>query len=288
MKDRRLIFIYGFLSIVMLLFPIFNLFSFVTLILLYKNSNSKVYNIFCVMVLGLFLGFFSDYSPIIPIIISYIAIKSTESGRKFYETVFIMAVIMAILLTTFFMIIRLNTEYYNRLLDAIKLNIESMNIGNNSMELFDFEKNLNIISDYYPSVAFATSYIISFIGYAFIRKKAENRIDGNDYISPIDYKFLLVLIVLGFIFNISSESVESGLNNAILSVYTNFIICLCSMLFVQGFAVINVKLKKRVGLVSANLISILSIFFVLSYIGYFVYGLNNSIVRGLNNGKKIS
>ena len=70
MEDRKFV-IYYFLSMVMVIFPIINLLSFVPMVILYKKSNFRIYllsvgmySIFALMILGSFTAF-------IPVIISY-------------------------------------------------------------------------------------------------------------------------------------------------------------------------------------------------------------------------
>ena len=73
MQDRK-IFLYYFLAVGMILFPIFNLLSFVPMVILYKKSDFKTYILSAGMFTVLALLVLGNVSSLIPVLISFVVI----------------------------------------------------------------------------------------------------------------------------------------------------------------------------------------------------------------------
>ena len=85
MQDRK-VFLYYFLAVGMILFPILNLLSFVPMVILYKKSNFRTYVLFSGLFFVLSLFVLGNFTSLIPIFISFIMIKGMDANKDGYVT----------------------------------------------------------------------------------------------------------------------------------------------------------------------------------------------------------
>ncbi|WP_313961196.1 hypothetical protein [uncultured Parvimonas sp.] len=285
MQDKK-VFLYYFLAIGMVLFPILNLLSFVPMVILYKKSNLRMYILSAGMYSILSIVILGNFTALIPVIISFIFIKGMDKGVDGYKIMFGSAIAMAMLLVSDFMLLELNSNAYEaflktmaELLDNFKNYKEILRIG--SVEAF-----VETMKTIYPAISFGISFVFCSLGYSFLSKKIYklNR-DSDDMIMIYSSKFPLFGICISLaIFFASIFGIEKYYK--VFLITYNLMLMFIEIMIVQGFIKFNVFLKSKYSAILANSISIISIFFAIVYLGYFIYGIYSSIKRGMKWERK--
>ena len=251
MEDRKFI-IYYFLSMVMIIFPIINLLSFVPMVILYKKSNFRIYllsvgmySIFALMILGSFTAF-------IPVIISFIMIKGLDSGIDGYKIMLGSAVAMAMLLVSDFILLELNANSYETFVKYLGEFLENFKSYKEVLSIGSVESFIEAMKKIYPAISFGMSYVFCALGYSFLSKKIYklNRY-SDDYVIAYSSKYLTFITIISIVI----------------------------FMVVQGFIKFNTFLKSRNSIFLSNLISCISIIFTFLYLLYFIYGIVCTIRR---------
>lgn len=289
MKEKIYICLYTVLAFVMMLFPIFNLFTFIPLVIIYKKSNFKTYMLISVIMTGLLFVVALSFSFFIPLIVSLIIIKGIEKNINSSNIVLTLAFVVMMLFTADFLVVKINAQTYSNLVTTLKTMLKDVSVYNETLNLDDFKSFMTQMANFYPAITFFTGYISCSLGYYFLNRKIfYKRVDIKEVIKPISYKFVAIFIGFGFLIGYLSKSFDINVYYRIYLIYANLFIAIFTFLFTQGFIVFNLIMKNRFTKILSNILSIISLFLVLSYLMYFVYGLYLSVVRSIKNEEKFS
>lgn len=280
MQNKK-IFLYYFLTVGMVMFPILNLLSFISMVILYKKSNFRTYILSAGMFFVLSLFILGNFTSLIPVFISFIIIKGMDSSTDSYKVLLGSALVMTVLLVSDFMILKVNAKSYELLINNMT---EFFNNFENYKEILNIknaEDFINKMSNIYPSSSFIISYVFCAIGYLFLSKRIYKiDRDSDNIIIPFDIKFLF--------FSIAVITVMIFVNiNGVKNFYEVYLICLnlliafVGIMTIQGFIKSNVFLSARMNKIVANIFSFISIFFAIIYVVYFIYGIYSSVKRGV-------
>lgn len=289
MKDKKFIYIYYLMAVVMMFFPVLNMFTFIPLVMIYKNFDYKRYLVSGVVISLFSFLFFTSFSSIVPFLISFTIINGMSKNKRGYEILFVASVFMAFIIIGDFLIIKLNTENYAKFLEILKSSFSNMEIYGQYIDISNFEKTMEQVANYYPAIAFFTSYFFCSLGYCILYKivyRLKN--DKENIVTPISYKFIAVFVFVAVLINLLSGSINVSVHYKLYLAYVNVLIVLFTMISIQGFIAFNLFLKSRIKGFIPNVISIISLFIVFSYFIYFIYGTYNSVIRGVKNEKSIS
>ena len=116
MQNKK-IFLYYFLTVGMVMFPILNLLSFIPMVILYKKSNFRTYILSAGMFFVLSLFILGNFTSLIPVFISFIIIKGMDSSTDSYKVLLGSALVMTVLLVSDFMILKVNAKSYELLIN---------------------------------------------------------------------------------------------------------------------------------------------------------------------------
>lgn len=289
MKEKIYICLYAVLAFVMMLFPIFNLFTFIPLVIIYKKSNFKTYMLISVILTGLLFVVALSFSSFIPLIVSLIIIKGIEKNINSTNIVLILAFVVMMLFTADFLVVKMNAQIYSNLVNTLKITLKDIYAYNETLNLDDFESFMTQMANFYPAITFFMGYVSCSLGYYFLNRNFfYKKVDIKDVVKPVSYKFVAIFIGVGFLIGYLSKSVDINVYYRIYLIYANLFIAIFTFLFTQGFIVFNLMMKNRFTKIVSNILSIVSLFLVLSYLMYFVYGLYLSVVRSIKNEEKFS
>lgn len=279
MKDRK-IFLYYFLSMAMVLFPMLNMLSFVPMVILYKKSDLKTYFISSGLFVAVSLVILGNFTSLIPVLISFVIIKGMDNSKDGYKVLLGSAFVMTVLLVSDFLIIKLDAKSYETLLNTMNEVLNGLEGYKEVLNIKDAKELVSQMLNVYPAISFGLSYAFCTLGYTFLTKRIYgfNR-NSDDIILPFDFKFLVFSVITIFLMVISSGNKGENFYKISLICY-NLILIFIEIMLVQGFAKFNVFLKKHLGKIVANIISIVSIFFIIIYLIYFVLGIYSSVMRG--------
>lgn len=289
MKEKIYICLYAVLAFVMMLFPIFNLFTFIPLVIIYKKSNFKTYMLISVILTGLLFVVALSFSSFIPLIVSLIIIKGIEKNINSTNIVLILAFVVMMLFTADFLVVKMNAQTYSNLVNTLKITLKDIYAYNETLNLDDFESFMTQMANFYPAITFFMGYVSCSLGYYFLNRNFfYKKVDIKDVVKPVSYKFVAIFIGVGFLIGYLSKSVDINVYYRIYLIYANLFIAIFTFLFTQGFIAFNLMMKNRFTKIVSNILSIVSLFLVLSYLMYFVYGLYLSVVRSIKNEEKFS
>ncbi|MCI5997651.1 MAG: hypothetical protein PT934_06200 [Peptoniphilaceae bacterium] len=289
MKEKIYICLYAVLAFVMMLFPIFNLFTFIPLVIIYKKSNFKTYMLISVILTGLLFVVALSFSSFIPLIVSLIIIKGIEKNINSTNIVLILAFVVMMLFTADFLVVKMNAQIYSNLVNTLKITLKDIYAYNETLNLDDFESFMTQMANFYPAITFFMGYVSCSLGYYFLNRNFfYKKVDIKDVVKPVSYKFVAIFIGVGFLIGYLSKSVDINVYYRIYLIYANLFIAIFTFLFTQGFIAFNLMMKSRFTKIVSNILSIVSLFLVLSYLMYFVYGLYLSVVRSIKNEEKFS
>lgn len=289
MKEKIYICLYVVLAFVMMLFPIFNLFTFIPLVIIYKKSNFKTYMLISVILTGLLFVVALSFSSFIPLIVSLIIIKWIEKNINSTNIVLILAFVVMMLFTADFLVVKMNAQTYSNLVNTLKITLKDIYAYNETLNLDDFESFMTQMANFYPAITFFMGYVSCSLGYYFLNRNFfYKKVDIKDVVKPVSYKFVAIFIGVGFLIGYLSKSVDINVYYRIYLIYANLFIAIFTFLFTQGFIAFNLMMKNRFTKIVSNILSIVSLFLVLSYLMYFVYGLYLSVVRSIKNEEKFS
>lgn len=279
MKDRK-IFLYYFLSMTMVLFPMLNMLSFVPMVILYKKSDLKTYFISSGLFVAVSLVILGNFTSLIPVLISFVIIKGMDNSKDGYKVLLGSAFVMTVLLVSDFLIIKLDAKSYETLLNTMNEVLNGLEGYKEVLNIKDAKELVSQMLNVYPAISFGLSYAFCTLGYTFLTKRIYgfNR-NSDDIILPFDFKFFVFSVITIFLMVISSGNKGENFYKISLICY-NLILIFIEIMLVQGFAKFNVFLKKHLGKIVANIISIMSIFFIIIYLIYFVLGIYSSVMRG--------
>lgn len=279
MKDRK-IFLYYFLSMAMVLFPMLNMLSFVPMAILYKKSDLKTYFISSGLFVAVSLVILGNFTSLIPVLISFVIIKGMDNSKDGYKVLLGSAFVMTVLLVSDFLIIKLDAKSYETLLNTMNEVLNGLEGYKEVLNIKDAKELVSQMLNVYPAISFGLSYAFCTLGYTFLTKRIYgfNR-NSDDIILPFDFKFFVFSVITIFLMVISSGNKGENFYKISLICY-NLILIFIEIMLVQGFAKFNVFLKKHLGKIVANIISIVSIFFIIIYLIYFVLGIYSSVMRG--------
>ncbi|WP_308577147.1 DUF2232 domain-containing protein [uncultured Parvimonas sp.] len=279
MKDRK-IFLYYFLSMAMVLFPMLNMLSFVPMVILYKKSDLKTYFISSGLFVAVSLVILGNFTSLIPVLISFVIIKGMDNSKDGYKVLLGSAFVMTVLLVSDFLIIKLDAKSYGTLLNTMNEVLNGLEGYKEVLNIKDAKELVSQMLNVYPAISFGLSYAFCTLGYTFVTKRIYgfNR-NSDDIILPFDFKFFVFSIIVIALMVISSGNKGENFYKISLICY-NLILIFIEIMLVQGFAKFNVFLKKHLGKIVANIISIVSIFFIIIYLIYFVLGIYSSVMRG--------
>lgn len=279
MKDRK-IFLYYFLSMAMVLFPMLNMLSFVPMVILYKKSDLKTYFISSGLFVAFSLVLLGNFTSLIPVLISFVIIRGIDYAKDSYKILLGSAFVMTVLLVSDFLIIKLNANFYETLLNTMNEVLNGLEGYKEVLNIKDAKELVSQMLNVYPAISFGLSYAFCTLGYTFLTKRIYgfNR-NSDDIILPFDFKFFVFSVITIFLMVISSGNKGENFYKISLICY-NLILIFIEIMLVQGFAKFNVFLKKHLGKIVANIISIVSIFFIIIYLIYFVLGIYSSVMRG--------
>lgn len=279
MKDRK-IFLYYFLSMAMVLFPMLNMLSFVPMVILYKKSDLKTYFISSGLFVAVSLVILGNFTSLIPVLISFVIIKGMDNSKDGFKVLLGSAFVMTVLLVSDFLIIKLDAKSYETLLNTMNEVLNGLEGYKEVLNIKDAKELVSQMLNVYPAISFGLSYAFCTLGYTFLTKRIYgfNR-NSDDIILPFDFKFLVFSVITIFLMVISSGNKGENFYKISLICY-NLILIFIEIMLVQGFAKFNVFLKKHLGKIVANIISIVSIFFIIIYLIYFVLGIYSSVMRG--------
>lgn len=279
MKDRK-IFLYYFLSMAMVLFPMLNMLSFVPMVILYKKSDLKTYFISSGLFVAFSLVLLGNFTSLIPVLISFVIIRGIDYAKDSYKILLGSAFVMTVLLVSDFLIIKLNANFYETLLNTMNEVLNGLEGYKEVLNIKDAKELVSQMLNVYPAISFGLSYAFCTLGYTFVTKRIYgfNR-NSDDIILPFDFKFFVFSIIVIALMVISSGNEGENFYKISLICY-NLILIFIEIMLVQGFAKFNVFLKKHLGKIVANIISIVSIFFIIIYLIYFVLGIYSSVMRG--------
>lgn len=279
MKDRK-IFLYYFLSMTMVLFPMLNMLSFVPMVILYKKSDLKTYFISSGLFVAFSLVILGNFTSLIPVLISFVIIKGMDNSKDGYKVLLGSAFVMTVLLVSDFLIIKLDAKSYETLLNTMNEVLNGLEGYKEVLNIKDAKELVSQMLNVYPAISFGLSYAFCTLGYTFVTKRIYgfNR-NSDDIILPFDSKFFVFSIIVIALMVISSGNEGENFYKISLICY-NLILIFIEIMLVQGFAKFNVFLKKHLGKIVANIISIVSIFFIIIYLIYFVLGIYSSVMRG--------
>lgn len=279
MKDRK-IFLYYFLSMAMVLFPMLNMLSFVPMVILYKKSDLKTYFISSGLFVAVSLVILGNFTSLIPVLISFVIIKGMDNSKDGYKVLLGSAFVMTVLLVSDFLIIKLDAKSYETLLNTMNEVLNGLEGYKEVLNIKDAKELVSQMLNVYPAISFGLSYDFCTLGYTFLTKRIYgfNR-NSDDIILPFDFKFFVFSVITIFLMVISSGNKGENFYKISLICY-NLILIFIEIMLVQGFAKFNVFLKKHLGKIVANIISIVSIFFIIIYLIYFVLGIYSSVMRG--------
>ena len=116
MQNKK-IFLYYFLTVGMVMFPILNLLSFIPMVILYKKSNFRTYILSAGLFFVLSLFILGNFTSLIPVFISFIIIKGMDSSTDGYKVLLGSALVMTVLLVSDFMILKVNAKSYELLIN---------------------------------------------------------------------------------------------------------------------------------------------------------------------------
>lgn len=285
MQDRK-IFLYYFLAVGMILFPIFNLLSFVPMVILYKKSDFKTYILSAVMFTVLALLVLGNVSSLIPVLISFVVIKGMDSKKEGYKILLGSSLVMTVLLVSDFLLLKTNAKAYELFLNNISNFLNNFENYKEVLNIKSAEDFVNKMMNIYPSVSFGISYIFCTIGYSFLYKRIYKfDRDSDDIIIPFDLKvlfFSLAVVAVTIFTNISN----SQNFYQVYLICINLIIAFIWVMSIQGFIKFNLFLSKKTNKIVANIFSFISIFFAIIYVLYFLYGIYSSILRGMKWERK--
>lgn len=290
MSNKKSLYIYYFLAIIMSFIPLVNMLAFVPFVMVYKKYDYKKYITISFFISLLSILTFRSFSSIIAFVISYIIINQMKKNRKGYEILFICSVIAGFLMILDFTIIKLDSKSYMNLLESVNNNFSNMGINSESLNL---KKTIENLSNFYPSVVFFISYTLSSVGYLFLYKRAYNLENKKENIvTPISYKVIFVIVIFYILINILSGNINQIVYYKLYLLYANILIILFIMLTIEGYIAFNLYLKKILNKLKtsnflANVISFVSLFLLFSYFVYLFYASYNSIVKGVKNEKNI-
>lgn len=285
MQDRK-VFLYYFLSIGMVLFPILNLLSFVPMVILYKKSNFRTYVFSAIMFFVFSLFVLGNFTSLIPIFISFIMIKGLDSTKEGYVILLGSTLAMTILIVSDFMLLKLNANSYEMFLKVMTEFLESYPNYKEALNIESVEVFVNRMMTIYPSVSFGISFIFCALGYSFLSKRIYklNR-DSDDFITPFDSKFAFVsILILAVMIFVNMNGVEKFYE--VYLICLNLFISFISIMIVQGFIKFNALLIEKTNKIVGNILSFISIFFAIIYTVYFIYGIYSSIKRGVKWERK--
>lgn len=279
MKDRK-IFLYYFLSMAMVLFPMLNMLSFVPMVILYKKSDLKTYFISSGLFVAVSLVILGNFTSLIPVLISFVIIKGMDNSKDGYKVLLGSAFVMTVLLVSDFLIIKLDAKSYGTLLNTMNEVLNGLEGYKEVLNIKDAKELVSQMLNVYPAISFGLSYAFCTLGYTFVTKRIYgfNR-NSDDIILPFDFKFFVFSIIVIALMVISSGNEGENFYKISLICY-NLILIFIEIMLVQGFAKFNVFLKKNFGKIVANIISIVSMFFIIIYLIYFVLGIYSSVMRG--------
>lgn len=279
MKDRK-IFLYYFLSMAMVLFPMLNMLSFVPMVILYKKSDLKTYFISSGLFVAVSLVILGNFTSLIPVLISFVIIKGMDNSKDGFKVLLGSAFVMTVLLVSDFLIIKLDAKSYETLLNTMNEVLNGLEGYKEVLNIKDAKELVSQMLNVYPAISFGLSYAFCTLGYTFVTKRIYgfNR-NSDDIILPFDFKFFVFSIIVIALMVISSGNEGENFYKISLICY-NLILIFIEIMLVQGFAKFNVFLKKNFGKIVANIISIVSIFFIIIYLIYFVLGIYSSVMRG--------
>lgn len=279
MKDRK-IFLYYFLSMAMVLFPMLNMLSFVPMVILYKKSDLKTYFISSGLFVAVSLVILGNFTSLIPVLISFVIIKGMDNSKDGYKVLLGSAFVITVLLVSDFLIIKLDAKSYETLLNTMNEVLNGLEGYKEVLNIKDAKELVSQMLNVYPAISFGLSYAFCTLGYTFVTKRIYgfNR-NSDDIILPFDFKFFVFSVITIFLMVISSGNKGENFYKISLICY-NLILIFIEIMLVQGFAKFNVFLKKHLGKIVANIISIVSIFFIIIYLIYFVLGIYSSVMRG--------
>lgn len=279
MKDRK-IFLYYFLSMAMVLFPMLNMLSFVPMVILYKKSDLKTYFISSGLFVAFSLVLLGNFTSLIPVLISFVIIRGIDYAKDSYKILLGSAFVMTVLLVSDFLIIKLDAKSYETLLNTMNEVLNGLEGYKEVLNIKDAKELVSQMLNVYPAISFGLSYAFCTLGYTFVTKRIYgfNR-NSDDIILPFDFKFFVFSVITIFLMVISSGNKGENFYKISLICY-NLILIFIEIMLVQGFAKFNVFLKKHLGKIVANIISIVLIFFIIIYLIYFVLGIYSSVMRG--------
>lgn len=280
MQNKK-IFLYYFLTVGMVMFPILNLLSFIPMVILYKKSNFRTYILSAVMFTVLALLVLGNVSSLIPVLISFVVIKGMDSKKEGYKILLGSSLVMTVLLVSDFLLLKTNAKAYELFLNNISNFLNNFENYKEVLNIKSAEDFVNKMMNIYPSSSFIISYVFCAIGYLFLSKRIYKiDRDSDNIIIPFDIKFLF--------FSIAVIAVMIFVNiNGVKNFYEVYLICLnlliafVGIMTIQGFIKSNVFLSARMNKIVANIFSFISIFFAIIYVVYFIYGIYSSVKRGV-------
>ncbi|KXB64762.1 hypothetical protein HMPREF3181_01388 [Parvimonas sp. KA00067] len=264
----------------MVLFPMLNMLSFVPMVILYKKSDLKTYFISSGLFVAVSLVILGNFTSLIPVLISFVIIKGMDNSKDGYKVLLGSAFVMTVLLVSDFLIIKLDAKSYETLLNTMNEVLNGLEGYKEVLNIKDAKELVSQMLNVYPAISFGLSYAFCTLGYTFLTKRIYgfNR-NSDDIILPFDFKFFVFSVITIFLMVISSGNKGENFYKISLICY-NLILIFIEIMLVQGFAKFNVFLKKHLGKIVANIISIVSIFFIIIYLIYFVLGIYSSVMRG--------
>lgn len=289
MENKKSLYIYYFIAVLMMFFPVINMFTFIPLVVVYKKYDFKRYINLAIFISILSLLTFRSFSSLMPFLISYVIINGIKKDKKGYEIIFLSSTLASFLSILDFSLIILDSKAYKELLDALNSNLSFLNVYN--IDGLNFKKAIEMLSNFYPSITFFVFYVVLSFGYLILYKRLfrlENK--KENIVTAINYKFILILGIIYVLFNIFKVNIYNDIFYKVYLLYVNVIIILFYMLTVEGFIAFNLYLKKSKKMTNliSNLVSLVSLFLIFSYVLYLLYGAYNSIIRGVKNEKNIN
>lgn len=286
MENKKSFYIYYFIAVLMMFFPLTTMFTFIPLVIVYKKYDYKRYFNLAIFITILSLLTFRSFSSLMPFLVSYIIIKGLKKDKKGYEIVFLSGVCASFLSLLDFSFINLYSKNYIEILQSVNSSFSTMGVKN--VDVLNLKKTISIISDFYPAIIFFIFYCVLSFGYLFLHKRyfeMENK--SEDIVTVVNYKLILFFAILYILLNIFKVD-SSDFFYKIYLLYINIVIILFIIFTVEGFIVFNFYLKKKLNNIMANVLSFVSLFLVFSYFLYLLYGSYNSIIRGVKNEKNIN
>lgn len=290
MKDKKA-YIYFVIAYIMTILPVLNLFSFIPMYMMYKNSNFKYYIVSTVLILVFSLLWGFSFLNLGFAILSFLYIKYFENRKRHYDLIFIVGVIICMFMVFDFVSIRFDEKLYSQYVEVIGQNFKQIEQYGLSMTNESPEEFLDRLVNFYPLYAFIVGYSVSTFGYLFLYKRYIKLPDvefNKLYILPVSYIVMIVTVVINLLMGYLENLVGYETAYRIALFYNSIFLGFMFIFLVQGFVVFNRRLKIKMSPLVANMVSAISLFLALPSFMYLIYGTFNSVMRRENDGKKIS